>query len=95
MKTYCRAYHLGKLRGFSGWSQAAAATGQALDDSETVYLWDDFTVVRNPVSPDPEVLWDETGPQWRDYCATELDFSVPDELGGLAEAGLDDSLEDK
>lgn len=80
MRQYCRAYHLADLRRFPGWSDAAGENNSTLADDTVVYVWDDLTVVVNPVVPADGVLWHAVTEEWERFCLNELDFAVPDEL---------------
>lgn len=73
---YCRAYQLGQLREFEHWPMAADAADAALRDDTIVYLWNDLTVVRCPVSSPPEVLLDSVTPAWREFCSQRLSFQA-------------------
>lgn len=75
MARYCRAYRIGELRKFPEWDDP-----RELTDDVFVYLWDDFTVLQNPIQLDEQVLWDAVTPEWREFCHTELRFAVPQEL---------------
>jgi hypothetical protein len=79
MKTYCKAYALAELRQFPGWSTGSQPTEQELTDEEFVYLCDDFTVLTNPIKEEG-VLFTQVTPEWREFCATTLDFHVPGDL---------------
>jgi hypothetical protein len=78
VRTYCRAYRLGELRAFTGWSDASAA--EDLGDEDIVYLRDDLVVVRSPVSDDQHPIQSSVTPQWRDFCETRLGFGIPADL---------------
>jgi hypothetical protein len=81
MRQYCKAYQLGELRRFTAWTDTAVAGQPPLDDTEIVYLWDDLTVVTNPVAPDGGVLWDSPSADWEHFCRAELKFEIPEDLG--------------
>lgn len=68
-----RAFLLGDLRRFDGWSETG---GDALTDDSVVYLRDDLTVVGNPVQADQNVVFDTLSPRWREYCHTVLRFEA-------------------
>jgi hypothetical protein len=79
MRNYCKAYKLADLRQFSGWVEKRAENEGELSDDSICYLWDDFTVVRSPVQ-DKGVLFDDVTPEWREFCATTLQFEIPEDL---------------
>jgi len=68
------------LRQFPGWSERAKEDEVHLADEDVVYLWDDFTVVKTPVSPEPDMLWDQATPDWQEFCQTMLRFEIPEDL---------------
>jgi hypothetical protein len=74
MGHYCKAYKLAELRRFPAWTEAE------LDDDTIVYLWDDLTVVLNPVVPESGPLWDTTSAEWERFCRDDLRFEIPEEL---------------
>jgi hypothetical protein len=74
---YCKAYLLGRIRAFPGWSERALLPEADLADDDVVYLCDDHTVVRSPVSADPGLLWSTPSPEWQEFCATTLEFLAP------------------
>jgi hypothetical protein len=79
MKHYCRAYRLAELRRFPHWTDVAG-DGEPLTDDTIVYLWNDLTVVANPVLPDSALLWDAVDDEWERFCRDDLSFDVPEEL---------------
>ena len=93
LKNYARAYLLGDLRKFSGWREekinrknAAAdenGNSQALSDSDVVFLHQDFTVTEL-IWPGENVVFNQTTPEWQEFCAQELQFKVPDDFDLIA-----------
>ncbi|WP_433257664.1 hypothetical protein ACQPYK_21150 [Streptosporangium sp. CA-135522] len=77
MKHYCRAYPLAELRRFPAWSQEDALPGDTV-----VYLWNDLTVVTNPVVPEQGVLWESVTDDWARFCRVNLKFEI---LEGLSD----------
>jgi hypothetical protein len=75
MPRYCRAYRIGELRKFPGWTDSTE-----LADEVFVYLWDDLTVMRDPIQLAERTLWDAVTPQWEEFCTTELRFALPKDL---------------
>ena len=51
-----------------------------LADEAIVYLWDDFTVVKTPVSSETGLLWDQVTPDWQEFCQVMLGFEIPEDL---------------
>jgi len=80
MRAYCKAYLLKALRQFRGWSEDIQDGEDALSDDSVVYLWDDFTVVRSPITSDKGVLWNRVTPEWQEFCKTTLQFEIPEDL---------------
>lgn len=80
MHKYCKAYHISAMRQFPNWTEKLEENEVALDDDSIVYLWDDFTVVRSPVVPDKGLVFDAVTEEWKDFCQTALQFSIPEDL---------------
>jgi hypothetical protein len=80
MKQYCKAYHLGELRRFTDWTDIETDGQAPLPDTEIVYIWDDLTVVTNPVAEDSGLLWDSLSANWERFCRDELKFEIPEDL---------------
>jgi hypothetical protein len=81
VREYCRAYHLADLRGFPGWGDLARPQEKALSGDTIVYLWDDLSVVVNPVvAADEGILWDAATAQWESFCVDSLKFEIPEDL---------------
>jgi hypothetical protein len=79
MRKYCKAYHLKDFRQFSGWAEKREEGEPELSDDTICYLWDDFIVVRSPIQ-DQGVIFDTITPEWQDFCATVLHFTIPEDL---------------
>lgn len=84
MPVYTKAYHLGALRAYPGWDDAAAPEARigvkganVLDDDAIVYLHESLVVTKG-IFDDREVLFSATAPEWADFCRTRLEFAVPD-----------------
>jgi hypothetical protein len=80
MRKYCKAYHVSAMRQFPNWTEKHEENEAELSDNAIVYLWDDFTVVRSPVIPDKGLVFDEVTEEWKDFCLTALQFSLPEDL---------------
>lgn len=76
-RKYCKAYYLKNLRQFPGWHEKHEADEPTLSDDDVVYLWDDFTVVRSPVVPDKDLIFEEVTAEWQDFCKASLHFEIP------------------
>lgn len=92
LTNYARAYLLGDLRKFSGWREekikkAAPAdengSSSELSDSDVVFLHQDFTVTEL-IWPGENVIFNQTTPEWQQFCEQELKFKVPDDFDLIA-----------
>jgi hypothetical protein len=81
VKLYCRAYRLAELRRFTGWAEHESPEGAALPDDAIVYLWDDLTVVADPVTPGSAFLRDPAYRcgEWEHFCRHVLRFESPED----------------
>ncbi|MER8062780.1 MULTISPECIES: hypothetical protein [unclassified Streptomyces] len=84
-KFYCRGYRVAELRRFEGWASLALAPQDHLGDGDVAYVWDDFTVVDNPVVAGAATLVAAPTDDWRAFCRAELGFEIPE---GLLEDAL-------
>lgn len=80
MRKYCKAYHLRDLRLFPNWTEQREENEPELTDNEIVYLWDDLTVVRSPITPQKGLVFDNITSEWQSFCKTTLLFEIPDDL---------------
>lgn len=90
-RQYCKAYHLGDLKEFPGWSESrinwrqvksSHASGQAdeaFTDQTIVFLHQDFTVTES-MWPDENVIFNQVTQEWKEFCVNKLKFIVPDDL---------------
>lgn len=92
-RQYCKAYHLGQLRQFAGWQEKriegtkstdhASGNGQAQPlertDDAIIYVHEDFTVTAD-IWHNEKVIFDQATPAWIEFCASALNFKVPDDL---------------
>ena len=74
-RKYCNAYHLGDLRRYSEWSE----NNSELADTDVVFLHHDYKVTKS-MWTDEDVIFDKVTDQWKNFCTTELQFSIPDSL---------------
>ncbi len=90
MGSYCKAYPVGRLREFGGWSEKTenlrpagepGAGGDAgprsLGDEDFLYLQENFTVT-DGIFLDEAVVFDQVSPEWVEFCKNTLRFEVPD-----------------
>lgn len=88
---YCKAYSLGKLREFSGWSEKAenarkekqkGADGREIEavrmltDNDCLYLHENY-VVADGIFKGENIIFDQVTPEWIAYCQEVLKFRVP------------------
>lgn len=88
MSKYCKAYPVSRLREFEKWDEYArgvkkkqAENGEeveeALDDSDILYLQEDFTVTGS-IFMDEDVIFNHLTPEWTAFCIEQLNFEVPE-----------------
>ena len=92
---YCKAYHLSDLRKFPSWSESRinwkenkdANKEKGSDDSDSasfaddkvVFIHQDFTVTEG-VYQNENVIFNQAGEEWKQFCSASLGFKVPDDL---------------
>ncbi|MGW4420563.1 ankyrin repeat domain-containing protein [Streptosporangium sp. NPDC004631] len=79
-RPYCKAYLLGALRSFPGWSEAR---DEGLTEETVVYLHHDLTVTRS-IWHGEDGVWSGPSAEWEHFCRRELGFRVPDDLDLVA-----------
>ncbi|HEU5378340.1 MAG TPA: hypothetical protein VFV38_23195 [Ktedonobacteraceae bacterium] len=79
MRKYCKAYRLGNLRQYEGWTEGSPSNSAELSDEDICYLYDDFIVVKSPFQT-AAPLFDTVTPEWKFFCETVLKFQIPDDL---------------
>ncbi len=96
---YARAYLLGDLRKFSDWHEeketvSANENGNSheLSDDDVVFLQEDFTVTEL-IWPGENVIFNQTTPEWIEFCTQELQFKVPDDFDLIASSPAAKSAE--
>lgn len=72
-KSYCKAYYLRDLRRWHAWPE------RSLGDDDVVFIHQDFTVTKSMWHGE-DVLWGDVTAEWRQFCAGELGFAVPDDI---------------
>lgn len=73
LSNYCKAYPVNELRAFAGWSEPE---DRSFGGEEILFLHEDFTVT-DSIYPDEGVVFSESTPAWRTFCAETLDFQIP------------------
>ena len=88
MGNYCKAYLLGQLRAYPGWSEKSENARvddvdgkkgdkpRELDDDSIVYLQENY-VVTDGIFKDENVLFDDVTDEWKEYCHSTLSFEIP------------------
>ncbi|MGA9771713.1 MAG: ankyrin repeat domain-containing protein [Blastocatellia bacterium] len=99
-RKYCKAYHLSDLRRFSAFTESKinwtkkeekvdqnnGNGGQSeFSDDDIVFIHQDFTVTRS-MWENEDVIFNQVSPEWRDFCARDLGFKVPDDLDLIVSA---------
>jgi len=95
-RKYCRAYHLGDLRKFPGWSESRINwkqqknvgpgqpdTTEHLTDTKVVFIHQDLTVTES-MWHDENVIFNQTFSEWNEFCRDVLNFKVPSDLDLIA-----------
>lgn len=85
MRKYYKAYYLKNLRQFSGWTERAVEGEAEFTDETVCYLGDDFIVVSSPIQ-EKEPIFDAVTSTWKDFCATTLQFEIPEDLRSTSSA---------
>jgi hypothetical protein len=91
-RQYCKAFYLKDLRQFPGWNESRInwrgpgddnATEEreapGFSDQDVVFLHQDLTVTQS-MWHNENVLFQQLTPAWEAFCATVLQFQVPDDL---------------
>lgn len=90
MGRFCKAYHVQRLREFSGWKEnlqnlskgrsangeEEIATPRELTGDDHLYLQENFYVT-DGISLDENIVFDDVTPDWIDFCKNHLKFEVP------------------
>jgi hypothetical protein len=95
-RKYCKAYYLGDLRKYVGWSESrinwkekkdADSQGKAGGDAQEEEFTDDKIVfihqdftVTESMWQAENVIFNAVSPEWKEFCAETLKFKVPDDL---------------
>ena len=87
---YCKAYPVGELRKFAGWSEHAdrvrpdeqlvdgrpVVTPRLLQDNDYLFLQESY-VVTDGILQDEHVVFDAVTPAWKAFCESALAFAPP------------------
>jgi hypothetical protein len=94
MGRYCKAYPIERFREFSGWTENTqnmrrekqpeegkdTEASEQRDGGGYLFLQENY-VVTDGIFLDENVIFDNTTPEWIDFCKNRLEFEVPsDEL---------------
>jgi hypothetical protein len=88
--SYCRAYRIGTLRQFPGWTEKAenarkqkktldgveVQAPRELTDDGFLYIQEDYSVT-DEIYLDENVIYDQLTPEWKEFCQNVLKFEVP------------------
>jgi hypothetical protein len=90
-RQYCRAYHLQDLRRYPAWTESrinwkkkrdngnGANPEEPFSDQKVVFIHQDLSVTES-VWHNEDVIFNQIDPAWADFCASTLEFKVPDDL---------------
>jgi len=77
-RKYCSAVFLKDLRRYPAWAENENGK-QPLTDDDVVFLHEDYSVTRS-IWANEDVVFDKITEQWKNFCNSELQFAVPDDL---------------
>ncbi|HKR11862.1 MAG TPA: ankyrin repeat domain-containing protein [Pyrinomonadaceae bacterium] len=83
-RKFCSAFYVKELRGYSAWTEneikaADANAPHQLSGDDVVFLHGDYSVTRS-IWANEDVVFDKVTDQWKDFCKSELQFTIPDDL---------------
>ena len=89
-RKYCKAYYLGEIRKYPAWNEVRInwkkikdknndEDGGPFTDEKIVFVHQDYTVTES-VWHNENVIFNESDPEWEEFCTTSLRFKVPDDL---------------
>lgn len=82
-RKYCSAFHLKDLRRFPAWTEneiaGAGPDAKQLNGDDVVFLHGDYSVTRS-IWANEDVVFDKVTEEWKNFCNSELQFTVPDDL---------------
>lgn len=82
-RKYCSAFYLKELRNYSAWTEneikGADSNAQELNGDDVVFLHADYSVTRS-IWANEDVVFDKVTDQWKDFCNSRLQFTIPDDL---------------
>jgi hypothetical protein len=78
MVQYCRPYPVDQLRSFQPLARWLDGIGVEAPDG-VLYLWGDLRVTVDPLVDEPAFTPDSE--DWRAFCAGDLAFAIPADIG--------------
>ncbi len=85
MSRYCKAYAVEKLSAYPRWNELAHNDLDRKESAEQEYFFlHDNLVVTKDVFVNEDVVFDAITDEWREFCASALDFQVPEEVQAIA-----------
>lgn len=100
-RKYCKAYHLGVLRNFPGFTEERKnwkrpkdpvdgdnRNHELLSDNDVVFIHEDFTVTQ-AMWRGENIVFDSITPEWEQFCRAQLKFKVPDDIDLMMAAKMD------
>lgn len=95
-REYCKAYGLGDLRRFSGWTESkinwkvdtesgadSESACERFSDEDIVFLHSDLTVTQS-MWHNENIIFNRITPEWQAFCTETLQFHVPTDLDLIA-----------
>jgi hypothetical protein len=82
MSRYVKAYSINRMREFPGWIEKIPV-GSETEENETYLFLHESLVVTKGVFVDTDIVYDDITPAWEDFCATQLQFSLPPDVAKL------------
>lgn len=82
---YCKAFPAARFESFAAWVAPKISGTASPDNTDGVptdeywFLHDSYLVTRG-ITPDEDIVFDKVTPEWIEFCRTELDFAIPDDL---------------
>ena len=82
-RKYCSAFHVKDLRRYPSWTEkeitGTDSNGKQLNGDDVVFVHGDYSVTRS-IWANEDVVFDGVTEEWKNFCNSELQFAVPDDL---------------
>jgi hypothetical protein len=86
MSRYCKAYPVEQFRAYPKWNELVGNNmpdQPAGAEQEYFFLHDNLVVTRD-VFVDEQVVFDAITEEWKQFCATTLEFKILEEVAAMA-----------